>query len=172
LRYLFENYALRHRPPRAEARRSDDLVPPKVFDLLLYLIRSREHVVSKDDLISAIWDGRIVSDAAVTTRLNVARSAIGDSGEKQHLIQTLQRKGFRFVGAVREDDGHMGTPATSARSTSRDRRCRSREKRPLQSCLHQHERRPRQDYITDGITEDIITELSRFSELFRDRTQL
>ena len=65
------------------------------------MIRNRERVVSKDDLISAVWNGRIVSDAALTTRLNAARNAIGDSGEKQRLIKTLPRKGFRFVGRVR-----------------------------------------------------------------------
>ena len=75
-------------------------IAPQVFDLLDYLIRNRERVVSKDDLINAIWNGRIVSDAALTTRLNAARGAIGDSGEQQRLIKTLPRKGFRFVGDV------------------------------------------------------------------------
>src|SRR5687767_7699607 len=77
-------------------------VAPQVFDLLDYLIRNRERVVSKDDLINAVWNGRSVSDAALTTRLNVARTTIGDSGEEQRLIKTLPRKGFRFVGQVRE----------------------------------------------------------------------
>ena len=80
------------------AGRTSCPITPQVFDLLDYLIRNRERVVSKDDLISAIWNGRIVSDAALTTRLNAARSAIGDSGEEQRLIKTLPRKGFRFVG--------------------------------------------------------------------------
>src|SRR3981189_1501770 len=80
-------------------------VAPQVFDLLDYLIRNRERVVSKDDLINAMWNGRIVSDGALTTRLNVARSAIGDSGEEQRLIKTLPRKGFRFVATVREAQG-------------------------------------------------------------------
>ena len=77
-------------------------ITPQVFDLLDYLIRNRERVVSKDDLISAVWNGRIVSDAALTTRLNAARNAIGDSGEEQRLLKTLPRKGFRFVGSVQE----------------------------------------------------------------------
>jgi adenylate cyclase len=68
------------------------------------LIRNRERVVSKDDLVSAIWNGRIVSDMALTTRLNAARSAIGDSGDEQRLIKTLPRKGFRFVGVAVEAD--------------------------------------------------------------------
>ena len=103
--YLFEDCVLD--TDRRELRRGAEAVSvaPQVFDLLEYLIRNRERVVSKDDLIAAIWNGRVVSDAAVTTRINVARAAIGDSGEEQRLIRTLPRKGFRFVGAVREEEG-------------------------------------------------------------------
>jgi DNA-binding winged helix-turn-helix (wHTH) protein len=109
LRYLFEEYALD--TDRRELHRGASLVPitPQVFDLLDYLIRNRERVVSKDGLINAIWNGRIVSDAALTTRLNAARTAIGDSGEQQRLIKTLPRKGFRFVGAVYETNQCSGT---------------------------------------------------------------
>jgi DNA-binding winged helix-turn-helix (wHTH) protein len=112
LRYLFEDYAFD--TDRRELHRGADVVTiaPQVFDLLDYLIRNRERVVSKDDLINAVWDGRIVSDAALTTRLNVARNAIGDSGEQQRLIKTLPRKGFRFVGTVREAQEPAG-PATA-----------------------------------------------------------
>lgn len=101
MRYLFEDYAFD--TDRRELHRGADVVPiaPQVFDLLDYLIRNRERVVSKDDLISAIWNGRSVSDAALTTRLNVARNAIGDSGGEQRLIKTLPRRGFRFIGQVR-----------------------------------------------------------------------
>jgi DNA-binding winged helix-turn-helix (wHTH) protein len=103
LRFLFEEFAFD--TDRRELHRGADVVSvtPQVFDLLDYLIRNRERVVSKDDLIDAVWNGRSVSDAALTTRFNVARSAIGDSGEEQRLIKTLPRKGFRFVGAVREE---------------------------------------------------------------------
>src|SRR5437660_12854086 len=111
MRYLFENYALN--TERRELHRGADAVSitPQVFDLLEYLIRNRERVVSKDDLVSAVWNGRIVSDAALTTRLNAARSAIGDSGGEQRLIKTLPRKGFRFVGAVHEGN-RPSAPAT------------------------------------------------------------
>ncbi|WP_198164280.1 winged helix-turn-helix domain-containing protein, partial [Bradyrhizobium jicamae] len=117
MRYLFEDFVLD--TDQRELRRGADVVPaaPQVFDLLDYLIRHRERVVSKDDLISAVWNGRIVSDAALTTRLNAARVAIGDDGDKQRLIKTLPRKGFRFVGAVHEGP----TPDTgSVRSTQND----------------------------------------------------
>ena len=102
MRYLFEEYAFD--TDRRELHRGAEVVSvaPQVFDLLDYLIRNRERVVSKDDLINAVWDGRIVTEAALTTRLNVARTAIGDSGHEQRLIKTLPRKGFRFVGSVQE----------------------------------------------------------------------
>ena len=89
---------------RRELTRGGHLVSvePQVFDVLVYLIRNRDRVVSKDDLLSAIWAGRIVSESTVTSRINSARSAIGDSGDLQRLIRTIPRKGLRFVGDVHE----------------------------------------------------------------------
>src|SRR5678816_4334944 len=103
LRYRFEDCVLD--TDQRELHRGPQLVSiaPQAFDLLAYLIGNRERVVSKDDLIGRIWQGRVVSDAALTTRLNVARSAIGDSGDEQRLIKTVPRKGFRFIGMVREE---------------------------------------------------------------------
>ena len=110
LHYLFEDYALD--TDRRELRRGADVigVAPQVFDLLVFLIRNRERFVSKDELIAAIWDGRVITDTALTTRLYVARSTVGDTGGSQRLIKTLPRKGFRFVGAVREEQGPCRTP--------------------------------------------------------------
>ena len=75
-------------------------VEPQVFDLLVHLVENRDHVVTKDDLIEAVWDGRIVSESTLTSRINAARRAVGDSGKDQIMIRTLARKGFRFVGDV------------------------------------------------------------------------
>src|SRR5258705_653115 len=113
-RYLFEDYSLN--TERRELHRGVDAVSitPQVFDLLDYLIRNRDRVVSKDDLIRAVWKGRIVSDAALTTRLNAVRSAIGDTGEKHHLIKTLPRKGIRFAATVEEDQRRTVEPVGSA----------------------------------------------------------
>src|SRR5215216_5510820 len=77
-------------------------VGPQVFDLLAYLVQNRERVVSKDALLNAVWAGRIVSESTLASHINAVRRAIGDSGEEQHLIRTVPRKGFRFVGEVRE----------------------------------------------------------------------
>jgi adenylate cyclase len=104
LLYSFEDFSLD--TARRELRRSGTLISlqPQVFDLLEYVIRNRERVVSKDDLLAAIWKGRIVSESTLSTRINAARSAIGDSGEEQRLIRTAHGKGIRFVGTVREEE--------------------------------------------------------------------
>ena len=80
MRYLFEDYALD--TDRRELRRAGDVLPiaPQVFDLLVFLIRNRERFVSKDELIAAVWHGRIITDYALTTRLYVARNAVGGWG--------------------------------------------------------------------------------------------
>ena len=139
---------------------------PQAFDLLEYLVRNRERVVGKDDLIAAIWGGRIVSDAALTTRLNAARAAIGDSGGEQRLIKTLPRKGLRFVGAVREE--RESAPGATGTSMETPRPTLAPPDKPSIAVLAfaNLSADPAQEYLADGIVEDIITELSRFSELF------
>jgi DNA-binding winged helix-turn-helix (wHTH) protein len=113
LLYIFDNYALD--PERRELRSGATVVAmePQVFDLLLHLIRHREHVVSRDELIESIWGGRIVSESALSTRINAVRSAIGDSGTEQRLVKTLPRKGVRFVGEVREERKPFETTSAS-----------------------------------------------------------
>src|SRR5689334_21782388 len=85
-------------------------VEPQVFDLLAHLIRHRDRVVSKDDLLQTIWQGRFVSESALFNRINAARTAIGDTGKRQRLSQTLPRKGLRFVGEVREETAALPLP--------------------------------------------------------------
>ena len=89
---------------RRELRRGSELISigPQVFDLLVYLVQNRDRVVSKDDLLETVWSGRIVSESTLTSHINAVRKAVGDSGEEQRLIRTVARKGFRFVGEVRE----------------------------------------------------------------------
>jgi TolB-like protein len=167
LRYLFEEYAFD--TERRELHRGANVVPvaPQVFDLLEYLIRNRERVVSKDDLINAIWRGRSVSEAALTTRLNAVRTAIGDSGEEQRLIKTLPRKGFRFVGTVRETtrlvDEAIGDAAVQGQAPDLS----LPEKASVAVLPFTNlSSDPEQDYFADGMAEEIITALSRFKALF------
>jgi TolB-like protein len=167
LRYIFENYAID--TDRRELHRGADVVSvaPQVFDLLDYLIRNRELVVSKDDLIKAIWNGRSVSDAALTTRLNVARSAIGDSGDEQRLIKTLPRKGFRFVGQVREAQGPAGATVTGNLEELPKPALPLPDKPSIAILPFTNlSSDPEQEYFADGMVDDIITALSRFKALF------
>lgn len=161
--YLFEGFSLD--TDRRELSRGPEPVSlePQVFDLLVHLIRHRDRVVSKDDLVASIWEGRSVSDATLTSRISAARGAIGDSGDKQRLIKTFVRKGFRFVGEVLQNGREPSTPSpqqTLAALTFRDRA--SVAVLPFTNMTGDSE----QEYFSDGITEDIITELSRFGELF------
>ena len=115
LRFLFGNYALD--TDRRELKRGGELVAvePQVFDLLVHLVQNRDRVVSKDDLIASVWGGRIVSESTLTSRINAARKAVGDSGEQQNVIRTVPRKGLRFVGAVSEAIA-PGEPAVAAKA--------------------------------------------------------
>ena len=161
LRYLFEDCVLDTDLRELRRGAGPVAVEPQVFDLLAYLICNRERVVNKDDLLASVWHGRIVSEAAMTTRLNAARSAVGDNGQQQRLIKTFQRKGLRFVGAVREEqrDPASATAPTPALALP-DRP--SIAVLPFANMGGDAE----QEYIADGFVEDITTELSRFRDLF------
>lgn len=108
---------------RRELRRDGALVAvePQVFDLLACLLRHRDRVVTRDDLLAEVWGGRIVSESTLASRVNAARRAIGDSGEAQRLIRTVPRRGFRFVGDARD----AGTPAPGATPRQAVTFCRS-----------------------------------------------
>ncbi len=160
--YRFDDLVLD--PKRRELRRGDSLVAvePQVFDLLEFLIRARERVVSRDDLLAAVWQGRIVSEATLSSRVNAARTAIGDNGDEQRLIRTFPRKGFRFVGAVREEaeaPAERELPPTPAKA---DFDGPSIAVLPFTNMSGD----PEQDYFADGMAEEIITALSRCSGLF------
>lgn len=98
--FQFENFVLD--ADRQELSQGDEpvSVQPQVFDLLKYIIENRDHVVTRDDLIEHVWNGRIVSESTLATRINAARRALGDNGSDQRLIRTVHGKGIRFVGEV------------------------------------------------------------------------
>ena len=111
MRFAFEDYMLDAGRRELTHRSAQVAVEPQVFDLLYYLVRNRERVLSKDDLLQAVWGGRIVSESTLASHINAVRKAIGDNGQAQHLIRTVARKGFRFVGEVTEEAPlHNATP--------------------------------------------------------------
>jgi TolB-like protein len=162
MRLAFEDYRIDIE--RRELRRGPDLVDvePKVFDLLAFLVQHRDRVVSKDDLLQAIWNGRIVSESALTTRINAARRAVGDDGSVQRLIRTFTRKGIRFVGTVTEmaDQPSAGPGGWTDAAALTDRP--SIAVLPFQNMSGD----PEQEYFVDGMVEEIITALSRIRWLF------
>jgi TolB-like protein/tetratricopeptide (TPR) repeat protein len=139
---------------RGELRREGARIPvePQVFDLIAFLAANPGRIVTKDDLIAAVWGGRVVSDSAIASRINAARAALGDDGTRQRVIRTIPRRGFRF-----ELEG--GRPVSAA-PEGRDRP--SIAVLPFENLSGD----PEQRYFSDGITDDIITELSRYDEIF------
>lgn len=142
-------------PARGELRQAGRVVPlePQVLDLICYLAAHPGTVISRDDLIAHVWGGRNVSDSAISTRINAARAALGDDGQAQRLIRTIPRRGFRFEGTIRDTaPGHpragTGRPSVAVL--------------PFENLSGD----PEQSYFSDGMTDDIITELSRYDELF------
>jgi TolB-like protein len=147
-------------------------VEPQVFDLLVYLVVNRDRVVSKDDLIASVWGGRIVSDSTLTTRINAARTAVGDSGEEQKLIRTIARKGLRFVGAVRrlsdDDEKADATGSPPGETHEQPRPALPLPDRPAIAVLPfiNMSGDLEQEYFSDGISEDIITARSKLRWFF------
>ncbi|MFO1161687.1 MAG: winged helix-turn-helix domain-containing protein [Reyranellaceae bacterium] len=139
---------------RREVRHNDRRleVEPRAFDLLAYLISNRDRLVTKDDLIAGVWRGRIVSDSALASALNAARTAIGDNGQEQRLIRTSARQGFRFVATVHVAEEPVPESPSVPPSVV---------VMPFLNLSGE----PDQDYFVDGLVEDIIGALARFKLL-------
>ena len=117
--FKFDNFLID--TDRRELTGPDDAihVEPQVFDLLVHFVQNTNRVISKDELIEQIWNGRAISDAALNSRINSARRAIGDTGKQQALIRTIQRRGFLFAAEVtmpvsRSDDRNPTVAARAA----------------------------------------------------------
>jgi TolB-like protein/Flp pilus assembly protein TadD len=151
--------------PRRELRRASELVPmePQVFDLLVHLVRNHDRIVTKDELIEAVWKGRAISEAALSSRISAARRAVGDSGAEQKLIRTLNKRGFRFVGAAQATGKITASVAQRASCGKAEMPAFTWSDRasiavlPFQNISGD----PEQEHFADGITEDITIGLSR-----------
>lgn len=165
--YAFDDYLLDTK--RRELRRGSDLiaVEPQVFDLLEYLVRNRDRIVSKNDLIAGVWDGRIVSESTLSSRLTAVRQAVGDSGDKQRLIRTIPRKGIRFIGDVTEQKNDL-PPVASRQAPAQVEQGLLLPDTPSIAVLPFQNLSDdiAQEYFVDGIVEDITNALSQFSQLF------
>ena len=169
MQFSFENYCLD--ADRRELKRGAELIAvgPKVFDLLLFLVQNREQVVTREDLLQAVWGGRIVSESTLTSHINAVRKAIADTGKEQRLIRTVARRGVRFVGKVQDGELPASASVTHPNITGENPGpmlalpdSPSIAVLPFRNLSGDFE----QDYFADGIVEDIITALSRIRWLF------
>ena len=153
MRFLFDDYVLD--TERCELRRGSTLLgmEPQVFDLLAFLVRNRDRVVSKEDLLASVWGGRIVSESTIASRINAARRIVGDSGGRQRLIRTIIGKGVRFVGEVREqqDADLAAMPSVAPRLSI------------VVLPFTNFSDLPELEHFANGITDDLTTDLSRTS---------
>jgi TolB-like protein/cytochrome c-type biogenesis protein CcmH/NrfG len=169
LPFQFENFVFD--PDRRELRRAGELVAvePQVFDVINYLICNRDRVVTRDNLLDAVWKGRVVSESTLSSRINAARRALSDSGDEQRLIKTVARKGLRFIGAV-EAAQRLDEPAASTVEEASDakRLALPLPDRPAVAVLPftNLSGEPQQEYFSDGISEDIIAALSKLRWFF------
>lgn len=149
---------------RLELKRSNDIiaVQPQVFSLLVFLIENCGRVVSKDEIIENVWNGRIVGDGTLNARINALRRALGDDGATQTMIRTLPRQGFRFVGEIEDPGQENGGGRTSHERKSLTADEASIAVLPFVNIGADRE----QVYFADGMTEDLITDLSKIQELF------
>ncbi len=171
MQFVFADYILN--TDKRELTKGSEVVAigPKVFDLLVHLVENRERVVNKNSLLDSIWGGRIVSESTITSHINALRKALGDSGGEQRLIRTVARKGFRFIGDVREvpSPDTFNPPETEPAETDEpsgfglalpDKP--SIAVLPFQNLSGD----PEQEYFTEGVVEDIIAALSHIRWLF------
>ena len=169
MRFFFNDFTLDGDLRELRRHAEHVTVEPQVFDLLVYLIENRDRIVTRDDLVAAVWKRRAISDSALDSRINAARKAVGDNGKTQKLIRTIVRKGVRFVAAVRVEPAQADQPRINAGAAEHDGMRRHndagapRRQRPTIVVLPfaNMSADPGDEFFADGITEDLITALSR-----------
>ncbi|WP_306141915.1 winged helix-turn-helix domain-containing protein [Roseibium sp. MMSF_3412] len=135
-------------------------VEPQVFDLVSYLARNSERTVTKEEIFSRLWGERFVSDSALSSQIKMARKVLGDDGTAQHTIRTIHGRGFRFVAELKQPQEN---PAQTGVQVAEAVTYKMATMKPSVAILPfiNLNTEPSEDYLADGITEDITTALSK-----------
>lgn len=165
MQFVFDDYVLDQQRRELTLHGQPVTIGPQVFDLLLQLVCHRDRVLSRDELLAAVWNGKVVSESTITSHINAVRKAIGDTGEEQRLLRTVARKGYRFVGQLRE------VPAPAPKLPANEPLPPPPLALPDKPSITvlpflNLSGDPEQDYFADGMVEDIIGALSRLRWLF------
>ena len=161
MRYQSENFILDKDDYSLTRNGVNHPIEPQVFDLLVYLIENRKRVVTREELLDQLWNGRIVSDSAINARLKEARKAIGDSGKQQRVIKTIHRRGYQFIADVNVTSGDdRENEGQTARSPLKSGR-------PSIAVLKftNLSNDPEQVYFSDGMATNICSRLSHIPSL-------
>lgn len=167
--YLFDEYELDVSKVELRANGDAVAVEPQVFAILLLLVENRERMVTKDEIIEKVWDGRIVSESAVTSRIKSARQALSDDGKAQKYIRTIHGQGFRFVGDAKPAGGaRVEIPASSLGAGAAPLADEHKGAKPSIAVLPFRLIGIAGSYsaIADALPHELISELSRLRWLF------
>jgi TolB-like protein len=141
-------------------------VGPQVFDVLVYLVKNRDRVVSKDELLDGVWGGRIVSLSTLGSHIIAVRRAVGDNGDEQRLVRTVARKGFRFIGDVQETMASVERAASHLTAIEQDSLEYADKPSIAVLPFRNLSDDPEQEYFADGMVDEITTAIARMPWLF------
>jgi len=132
-------------------------VEPQVFNVLEFLVRNHERVVSRDELLEEVWRGRVVSDATLSTCIKAVRKAVGDDGHAQQLIKTVHGRGFRFIGELEQSDRRKETSPSTPTPAIKKSGLTTIALLPFDVFSND----PELEFFADGLVEDLTTLLAR-----------
>jgi DNA-binding winged helix-turn-helix (wHTH) protein/tetratricopeptide (TPR) repeat protein len=163
--YEFSGFRLEEAQHRLLYRGEPVALKPKILDLLLFLIKSRGRLITKDDLMREVWRDTIVEENNITVSMSILRKILGENRDKPQFIETVPRRGYRFVAEVIE----LSTEQPTAREIKPAGTYAKPEEVPIDSLavlpIGSQEKDPNVEYLSDGITESIIDLLSRIPNL-------
>lgn len=163
LTYRFERFELD--PGKFELRENGEVchVEPQVLSLLILLASNADRMVSKDEIVEKVWGGRIVSDAAISSRVKAMRCALHDDGRQQRLIRTIHGKGFRFHGRV-----GYGNTTTAVAQAGPLRVDEAAEAPPSIAVVPLRLLGPAGplSFVADALADELIADLARLRSLF------